>query len=61
MESVTHLRYEYAQVAVDLFYEKSVVHCAVAVCIHIVSFLLYLKECVVILEFGSTVLCSWAR
>ena len=32
MDFVTHLQYEYAQVAVDLFYENlTPVHCSVAV------------------------------
>ena len=59
---VAHLHYEYAQSTVDLFYENvTPVHCLVAVCIHVLPFFLYLKECVVILEFVSTVLCRLAR
>ena len=43
----------------DLFCENdTLVHCAVVVCNHVLSFFLYLKECVVFLEFGSTVSCG---
>ena len=56
MEFVTRLQYEYAQVAVDLFYENlPPVHCSVAVCIHVLQFFLYLKECAIISKFGSSV------
>ena len=50
MELVTHLWYEYAQVAVDLFYENAtLVHHLVVVFIHVSLFFLYLKkECVMI-------------
>ena len=62
MEFVTRLQYEYSQVAVDLFYENlTPVHCSVAVCIHVLPFFLYLKECVIISKFGSTVSCGLAR
>ena len=62
MEFVTRLQYEYAEVAVDLFYENlTPVHCSVAVCIHVSPFSLYLKECVITSKFGSTVSCSLAR
>ena len=55
MEFVTRLQYEYAQVAVDLFYENlTPVHCSVSVCIHVSPFFLYLKECVIISKFGPT-------
>ena len=58
----SHLQYEYAQVAVDLFYENfTPVHCSVAVCIHVLPFFLYLKECVIILKFGSAVSCGLTR
>ena len=44
MEFVTRLQYEYAQVAVDLFYENlTPVHCSVVVCIHVSPLFLYLK------------------
>ena len=46
MEFVTRLQYEYAQVAVDLFYENlTPVHCSVVVCIHVSPLFLYLKDC----------------
>ena len=62
MEFVTRLQYEYAQVAVDLFYENlTTVHCSVAVYIHVSPFFLYLKECVIISKFGSTVLCGLGK
>ena len=62
MEFVTRLQYEYAQVAVDLFYETlTPVHCSVAVYIHVSLFFLHLKECVIISKFGSTVSCGLAR
>ena len=42
---------------VDLYYENiTLVHCSVAVCFHVLPFLLYLKECIVI---SNTVLCHW--
>ena len=45
MEFVTRLQYEYAQVAVDLFYENlTPVHCLVAVCIHVSPFSCILKS-----------------
>ena len=60
MEFVTRLQYEYAQVAVDLFYENlTPVHCSVAVYIHVSPFFLHLKECVIISKCGSTVSCAW--
>ena len=44
MEFVTRLQYEYAQVAVDLFYENlTPVHCSVVVCIHVCRFSCILK------------------
>ena len=62
MEFVTRLQYKYAQVAVDLFYKNvTLVHCSVAVCAYVSPFFLYFKECVVISEFKSTVLCGLAR
>ena len=62
MEFVTRLQYEYAQVAVDLFYENlTPVHCSVAVYIHVSPFFLHLKECVIISRFRSTVSCGLAR
>ena len=62
MEFVTRLQYEYAQVAVDLFYENlTPVHCSVAVCIHVSPFFMYIKGCAIILKFGSTVSCGLAR
>ena len=62
MEFVTLLQYEYAQVAVDLFYENlTPVHCSVAVCIHVWPFFLYLEECVIIPKFGSSVVWPGKR
>ena len=62
MEFVTRLKYEYAQVAVDLFYENlTPVHCSVVVYIHVSPFFMHLKECVIISKFGSTVSCGLAR
>ena len=62
MEFVTRLQYEYAQVAVDFFYENlTPVHCSMSVCIHVSPFFLYLKECVIISKFGSTVSGGQAR
>ena len=62
MKFPTHLQYEHTEVAVDLFSENvALVHYLVVVCIYVSSFFLYLKECVVILEFGSTVLYRLAR
>ena len=62
MEFVTRLKYEYAQVAVDLFYENlTPVHCSVVVYIHVSPFFMHHKECVIILKFGSTVSCGLAR
>ena len=53
----THLRYEYTRVGMYSYYENiTVVHCSVTVCIRVLPFLLYLKECVVI---SNTVLCNW--
>ena len=44
-------------IGVDSYYENvTLVHCSVAVCIHVLPFLLYLKEYVVI---SNTVLCYW--
>ena len=62
LKFATRLEYEYAQVAVDLFCENvTLVHFSVVVCNYISSFFLYLKECVIILKFGSTVLCGFTR
>ena len=62
MEFVTRLQYEYAQVAVDLFYENlTPVHCSVVVCIYVSPLFLYLKECVIISKFRPTVSCGQAR
>ena len=56
------LQYEYTQVAVDLFCKNfTIVLCLMAVCFHVLPFFLHLKECFVILEFGSTVSCGLAR
>ena len=44
-------------IGVDSYYENvTLVHCSVAVCIHVLPFLLYLKEYVVI---SNTVSCYW--
>ena len=60
MEFVTHLQYEYAQVAVDLFYENlTPVHCSVAVCIHVSPFYLYLKEYVIIRNLDPQCRAAW--
>ena len=62
MEVVTHLQYEYTQVAVDLFYENlAPVHCSVVVCVHVSPFFLYLKECVIISKFRSSVVWPGKR
>ena len=54
LKFVTHLEHEYAQVTVDLFcVNVTLVHCSVVVCNYVSPFFLYLKECVVILKFGS--------
>ena len=59
LKFVTRLEYEYTQLAVDLFCENvTLVHCLVLVCNNVSLFFLYLKECVVILKFGSTVSCG---
>ena len=56
LKFVTHLEYEYAQVAMDLFCENvTLVHCLVVVCDYVSPFFLYLKERIVISKFGSTV------
>ena len=61
-EIFTRLEYEYAQVAVGLFCKNiTLVHCLVVACNHVSPFFLYLKECVIILKFGSTVLCGLTR
>ena len=57
---VTRLHYEYAQGTVDLFCENvTPVHCLVAVYIRVLPFFLYLKECVVISEFGLQSCADW--
>ena len=57
-----HLEYEYAEVTADLLCENvTLVHCSMVVCNYVAPFSLYLKECVVISKFGSTVLCSLTR
>ena len=62
LKFVTHLEYEYAQVALDLFCENiTLIHCSVVVCNYFSPFFLYFKECVIISKFGSTVLCSLTR
>ena len=62
LKFVTRLEYEYAQVAVDLFCENvTLVHCSVVVCNYVSPFFLYLKECVIISKFGSTVSCGLTR
>ena len=62
LKFVTHLQNEYIQVAVDLFCENvALVHCSVVVCNYLSPFFLCLKECVVILKFGSTVSCRLTR
>ena len=62
LKSITRLEYEYAQVAVDLFYENvSLVHYLVVVCNNVLPLVLYLKECVIISKFGPTVLCGLTR
>ena len=63
MEFVTRLQYEYAQVAVDIFYENlTPVHCSVHGGLHsCFAAFLYLKECVIISKFRSTVSCDQAR
>ena len=56
LKFVTRLEYEYAQVAVDLFCKNvTLVYYSVVVYNYVSSFLLYLKECVVILKSGSSV------
>ena len=46
----------------DLFCENVIlVHCSLVVSNYVSSFVLYLKECVVISKFGITVLCSLTR
>ena len=58
MQSVTCSQYKYGQVTVELFYDTvTLIHCSVAVSIYVSPFFLYLKECVITLEFGSTVSC----
>ena len=60
MEFVTRLQYEYAQVAVDLFYENlTPVHYSVAVYIHVSPFFLYLKECVIIQNLDPQCHAAW--
>ena len=62
LKFVTHLEYEYAQVAVDLFCENvTLVHFSVVVCNYFSPFFLYRKECVIISKFESTVLCGLTR
>ena len=62
LKFITCLEYEYTQVAVDLFCENAtLVHCLVVVCSHVSPFFLYLKECVIISEFVSTVSCGLTR
>ena len=61
LKFVIRLEYEYAQVTVDLCCEIiAFLHCSVMVCNYASPFS-YLKECVVILKFGSTVLCGLTR
>ena len=56
LKFATHLEYEYAQVAVDLFCENVIlVHCPVIVCNYVSPFFSDLKECIVISKYGSTV------
>ena len=62
LKFVTRLEYEYTQVTVDLFCKNvTLVHCSMVVCNYFSPFFLYLKECVVILKFGSTVSCDSTR
>ena len=62
LKFTTLLDYEYAQVVVDLFRENvTLIHCSVVVCNYVSPFFLYLKECVVISKFGSTVSCGLTR
>ena len=62
LKFVIRLEYEYAQVTVDLFCENvTLVHCSVVVCNYVSPFFLYLKECVIISKFGSTVSCGLTR
>ena len=52
-KSVTHLQYEYSQVAVYLLSENDLaIHCSMAVCIHTLSFFLYVKRSIVISKQG---------
>ena len=56
MKFIARLEYEYTQVAVDLFCENiTLEHCLLVVCDHVFPFLLYLKECVIILGYGTMV------
>ena len=58
----TFFKYEYAQVTVDLFCKNvTLVYCLVVVCNYVLLFFLCLKECVIILKFGSTVSCGLTR
>ena len=62
LKFVTHLEYEYVQVAVYLFCENvTLVHCSVVVSNYILALFLCLEECVAISKFGSTVLCGSTR
>ena len=62
LKFITRLEYEYAQVTVDLFCDNvTLVHCLLVVCNYASPFFLYLKECVIILKFESTVLCGLTR
>ena len=62
LKFVTHLKYKYAQVTVDLFCKNvTLVYCLVVVCNYILPFFLCLKEYVVILKFGSTMSCGFTR
>ena len=62
LKFVTRFEYGYSQVAVDLFCRNvTLAHCSVLVCNYISPFFLYLKECIVIWKFGSTVSYSLTR
>ena len=57
MEFVTYLKYEYAQVTVDLLKY----HTCPLFSGGLHSLFLHLKKCVIILEFGSRVSCGLAK
>ena len=62
MKFATRLRYKYAQVAVDLYFENSIpIPFEAMLCFSTSSPFVDLKDFSIILKFGSTELCSLAR